>query len=183
MFGRNVLVCPVGNALFTPEEIDRSGKFVEVDWSAPKTYDVYLPAGTRWYDFWTNEVIDGGRTVAADAPISHSPIYVKEGSIIPFGPEVQYANENNYDNLEIVVYPGKDAEFLIYEDEGNNYNYEKGKYSTIPLKWNDKAKKLTIGKRYGSFDGMPASRTFNVKIAGDNNTRKVTYTGNQIVVK
>lgn len=73
MFGRNVLVCPVGNALFTPEEIDRSGRFADVDWTAPKTYDVYLPAGTRWYDFWTDEVIDGGKTIAADAPISHSP--------------------------------------------------------------------------------------------------------------
>lgn len=107
MFGRNVLVCPVGRALFTPEEIDKSGKFAEVDWNATKTYDVYLPEGIRWYDFWTGDLFDGGQTIAADAPISRCPLYVKEGSILTLGPDVQYANENKYDNIDIVVYPGK----------------------------------------------------------------------------
>ena len=183
MFGRNVLVCPVGRALFTPEEIDKSGKFAEVDWNATKTYDVYLPEGIRWYDFWTGDLLDGGQTIAADAPISRCPLYVKEGSILPLGPDVQYANENKYDNIDIVVYPGKDASFLLYEDEGDNYNYEKGKYSTILLKWDDKAKRLTIGKRSGSFDGMPLSRKFNVKIVGDDKVREIRYNGNPISVK
>ncbi|MDD6820037.1 MAG: DUF5110 domain-containing protein, partial [Prevotella sp.] len=122
-------------------------------------------------------------TIAADAPISRCPLYVKEGSILPLGPDVQYANENKYDNIDIVVYPGKDASFLLYEDEGDNYNYEKGKNSTIPLKWDDKAKRLTIGKRSGSFDGMPLSRKFNVKIVGDDKVREIRYNGNQISVK
>ena len=195
MFGRNILVCPVIDPLYTTEKIVRTdpmsgwdkqdGKreeYAPVDWNAAKTYNVYLPAGTKWYDYWTNTLLDGGQTLAAAAPLSHSPLYVKAGSILPLGPDVQYANENQYDNLDIVVYPGADATFTLYEDEGDNYNYEKGKYSTISLVWNDRSKTLTIGKRTGSFKGMPAQRTFHVKLAGKEGTA-VTYTGKAKTIK
>ena len=195
MFGHNVLVCPVIDPLYTTEKIVRTdpmsgwdkkeGKredYAPVDWNATKTYNVYLPAGTKWYDFWTGTLLDGGQTLAADAPLSHSPLYIKAGSILPLGPDVQYANENQYDNLELVVYPGADATFTLYEDEGDNYNYEKGQYSTIPLTWNDRAKTLTIGQRTGTFPGMKQSRTFRVKVI-DGTEKTVTYHGKRISVK
>ncbi len=196
MFGRNVLVCPVLNPLYTQEKIvktdEMSGwnknennngeKFVAVNWNEPKTYEVYLPAGADWYDYWTAEKLKGGQSVKAAAPISHSPLYVKAGSILPLGPDVQYANENKYDNIDIVVYPGADAQFTLYEDEGDNYNYEQGKYSTIQLSWKEKARTLTIAQRQGAFNGMPSSRTFRVKLA-DGSFQTVTYNGDTVTVK
>ena len=195
LFGHNVLVCPVVNPLYTTEKIVRTdplggwdrkdGKretYAAVDWKANKTFSVYLPAGAMWYDYWTGRRYNGGQTLTANAPISHSPLYIKAGSILPLGPDVQYANENHYDNLDIVVYPGADASFTLYEDEGDNYNYEKGIYSTIPLTWNDKTKTLTIGKRKGTFPGMLQTRTFRVKVIGGIE-KTVTYTGKGINVK
>ncbi|MCR5312347.1 MAG: glycoside hydrolase family 31 protein [Bacteroidaceae bacterium] len=197
MFGRNILVCPVLSPLYTKEKIVKTDElsgwnktesqeanagYPNVNWTEEKQYEVYLPAGTQWFDFWTEKKIEGGQNVMATVPLDHSPLYVKAGSIIPLGPDVQYANENKFDNIDIVVYPGANAEFMLYEDEGDNYNYEKGQYSTILLKWNDKAKVLTIGKRKGSFQGMLASRTFNVKVVGGKNTT-VKYSGKSITVK
>ena len=195
MFGHNVLVCPVIDPLYTTEKIVRTDPmsgwdkkenkretYAPVDWAAVKTYNVYLPAGTKWYDYWTNTLLDGGQTIAAAAPLAHSPLYIKAGSILPLGPDVQYANENQYDNLDLVVYPGADASFTLYEDEGDSYNYEKGQYSTIQLAWNDRAKTLTIGKRTGNFPGMKASRTFKVKVIGGIE-KTITYSGKAITVK
>ena len=196
MFGRNVLVCPVLNPLYTQEKIvktdEMSGwnknennngeKMMAVNWNEPKTYEVYLPAGADWYDYWTAEKLKGGQSVKAAAPISHSPLYVKAGSILPLGPDVQYANENKYDNIDIVVYPGADAQFTLYEDEGDNYNYEQGKYTTIQLSWKEKARTLTIAQRQGAFNGMPSSRTFRVKLA-DGSFKTVTYNGDTVTVK
>jgi alpha-D-xyloside xylohydrolase len=121
---------------------------------------VYLPAGT-WYEFWTGATATGGTTVTADAPLSKISLYVKAGSIIPMGPNIQYATES-IDPLEIRVYKGANGSFTLYEDEGDSYNYETGKYSTITFTWDDAGKKLSIGDRNGSYTGMPASRTFNV---------------------
>ena len=195
MFGRNVLVCPVLDPLYTQEKIvktdpmsgwDRKeGKretYAAVNWTEAKTYQVYLPAGAQWYDYWTGKKLDGGQTLQAAAPLSHAPLYVRAGSILPLGPDVQYANENKYDNLELVVYPGANATFTLYEDEGDNYNYEQGQYSTIPLTWNDRSRTLTIGKRTGTFAGMPATRTFRVRIIGGTE-KTVTYSGKAVSVK
>ena len=195
LFGHNVLVCPVIDPLYTQEKIVKTDPmsgwdkqnlkretYAPVDWTAPKTFSVYLPAGAQWYDYWTNTRLDGGQTVSAAAPLSHAPLYIKAGSILPLGPDVQYVNENKFDNLELVVYPGADATFTLYEDEGDNYNYEKGQYSTIQLTWNDRNKTLTIGKRNGSFPGMLQSRTFRVKIIGGTE-KTITYIGKSLNVR
>ena len=136
----------------------------EVKKEQPKTRSVYLPSGTRWIDFWTGESLDGGQTIVADAPIDKIPLLVKAGSIIPMGPFVQYAAEKSYDDLEIRVYPGANGSFTLYEDENDNYNYEKGQYSTITLTWNDAEKTLTLGKRYGHFPGMLKERKFSIVV-------------------
>jgi len=142
---------------------------------------VYLPKGT-WYDFWTGATVMGGAAAMTTAPLSQIPIHVRSGSILPMGPMVQYATES-VDPLEIRVYPGADGSFTIYEDEGDTYNYEMGKYSQIPLTWNNTAKTLTIGARTGSFTGMPMTRTFNVVFVGANhgNGIGVTATPDQVV--
>ncbi|MGD0461715.1 MAG: TIM-barrel domain-containing protein [Tepidisphaeraceae bacterium] len=127
-----------------------------------RSRQVYLPSGTSWYDFWSGANLDGGQTVNADAPYDSIPLYVRAGSIIPIGPEIQYTAEKPADPITLYVYEGADADFTLYEDDGLTYACEKGEFSVIPIHWNDADKKLTIGKRQGSFAGMLATRTFNV---------------------
>lgn len=151
MFGNAFLVCPI------TEYKDRSRK-------------VYLPDnGGKWFDFWTGEKYEGGTDVMADAPADVIPLFVPEGTILPLGKEMEWSGQLKDDVLEIRVYPGKDAEFTLYEDENDNYNYEKGKYSEIKFKWDDDKRVLTIDKRNGSFDGMLNIRTFNVVLVNIDN--------------
>jgi alpha-D-xyloside xylohydrolase len=127
-----------------------------------KTRKVYLPGQTAWIDFWTGETFAGGQTITAPAPIDIMPLYVKAGSTIPMGPYLQYATQKPADPIELRIYPGADGTFEMYEDENDNYNYEKGKYAIIPFSWNDKGRTLTIGDRAGAFAGMLRERTFNI---------------------
>jgi len=123
---------------------------------------LYLPASTGWYDFYTGKYFKGGQTINADAPYETMPLYVKEGSIIPCGPNVQYTAEKSTEPFTIYVYTGKDASFTLYEDEAVNYNYEKGQFSTIQFNYNEATKTLAIEKGNGSFIGMPAQRVFKI---------------------
>ena len=180
LFGRSLLVAPVVEALYTPEKIQKE---VTADWTAKKTYDVYLPQGTQWYDYWTNERLEGGQTVKADGTLAHCPVYVKAGSILPLcKKEVMNANIADWQTLDMIVYPGADATFTLYEDEGDNYNYEQGAYSTITLQWNDRKRTLTIGKREGSFKGMLENRTFRIQLPGGD-VKTVEYNGSKAEVK
>jgi alpha-D-xyloside xylohydrolase len=135
---------------------------------APKTRDVYLPEGATWFDFWSGKSQPGGQTIHADAPISHIPLFVKAGSIIPMGSRQQFTGEKPDAPIELRVYPGADGAFTLYEDEGDSYRYEQGVCATIPISWNDKAKMLTIGARKGKFPGMVRKRTFRVVWVSDN---------------
>lgn len=148
MFGKSLLVCPVTQPMYTQTVSDTIR--VE-DFSTVKSMRIYLPKNTEWYDFWTNQKHSGGQYIVKDTPIDILPLYVKAGSILPIGPEVQYSTEKSWDNLEIKVYPGCNGEFTLYEDENDNYNYEKGMYSTITMKWNDRTRMLTIENRKGEF--------------------------------
>jgi alpha-D-xyloside xylohydrolase len=125
---------------------------------------VYLP-NTHWYDFWTGQPVEGGRTFSAAAPIDRMPLYVRAGAIVPFGPDEQYASEKQ-DPIEVRVYRGANGSFDLYEDEGDNYNYEKGAHSSIPMNWNEQRHTLTIGERKGQFAGMPRSHTFRIVFVG-----------------
>jgi alpha-D-xyloside xylohydrolase len=127
-----------------------------------RTRSVYLPAGTNWYDLKTGKMLKGGQKILADAPYSDVPIYVKTGSIVPCGPEIQYATEKSADPIRLFVYTGSDGEFTLYEDENINYNYEKGKFATVKMSYNENKHELTIGKREGEFEDMPATRTFEI---------------------
>ena len=157
-----------------------------------RSREVYFPASTGWYDLYSGKYTEGAQKLSVDAPYERMPLFVKEGSIVPFGPEIQYTGEKQADVVTLYVYTGKNAEFTLYEDEGVNYNYEKGVFSTIPLKYDEQSGKLTIGETTGSFDGMLKSRTFNIvwvskqKPAAFDLSRKadetVTYEGKAIEV-
>ncbi|UAY57034.1 glycoside hydrolase family 31 protein [Arachidicoccus terrestris] len=162
--------------------------------SGVKKQKVYLPAGTSWIDFWTGEQLNGGRWIQKTVPIDIMPLFVKAGAIIPWGPDVQYANEKKWDDLEIRIYPGADGQFVLYEDENDNYDYEKGAYSEIQLDWNDKRNTLTISKRNGSFPGMLKHRSFKIVLVDEAGSgtgvslskkfnKSVTYTGQRISIK
>lgn len=199
MFGKSILVAPIINAQYTSETILKANaetgwdkkdansekKEQSVNFSEAKSTKVYLPEGTSWYDFWTNEKINGGQEIVRTTTIDQIPLYIKSGSIVPFGPQVQYATEKKWDNLEIRIYPGANGEFTLYEDENDNYNYEKGIFSTITFTWNDAKKSLTINDRKGSFPGMLTTRKFNVIVvaASEKKDKAVTYSGKKVVVK
>ena len=131
------------------------------------TRNVYLPRA-RWYDFWTGSAIDGGRMFDAAAPIDRIPLYVRAGAIVPMGPDEEWSDQKPEDPIELRIYPGADADFTLYEDENDSYNYEKGAYATIPLHWDDAKHVLTIGERKGSFPGMLRDRVFNVIVVREN---------------
>ena len=124
---------------------------------------VYLPAGNIWIDFWTGKRLKGGQSIVAQAPLEKLPIYVRAGSIVPYGPRVESA-AGKPDPIDLRVYTGANADFTLYEDEGDNYDYEKGTHSLIPIHWDDKSSTLTIAAREGSFPGMLDHRTFNVVV-------------------
>jgi alpha-D-xyloside xylohydrolase len=127
-----------------------------------RTRPVLLPSGTDWYDYWTGSRFKGGQTIVADAPFDAIPLFIRAGSILPLGPEEQYIGEKPSDPITLNIYPGADGDFSLYEDEGVNYNYERGAFSRIDMHWNDAAGTLTIGKRSGEFAGMLRERTFIV---------------------
>ena len=121
---------------------------------------VYLPEGV-WTDFWTGSPVTAG-SFRVEAPMDAIPLYVRAGSVLPVGPEVQYASEKPWDALQIRIYPGADGSFLLYEDEGDGYGYEQGKRSEIRFSWDDAASRLTISAREGAFPGMLAERNFRL---------------------
>jgi alpha-D-xyloside xylohydrolase len=127
---------------------------------------VYLPAAT-WYDFWTGKSIKGEQAVEASTPIDRIPLFVRAGSIVPLGPELQFASEKPADPIELRIFPGADGDFTLYEDENDNYDYEKGSFATIPFHWDDARQTLTIGNRKGSFPGMLQSRSFRVVLVSE----------------
>jgi alpha-D-xyloside xylohydrolase len=135
------------------------------------TLTSYLPENKNgWFDFWTNEKLLGGQLHTREVPLSIMPIYVKAGSILPFGPVVQSTGDNAGDTLDVRIYPGNDARFTLYEDEGDSYRYEKGLRSEIAFRWIDSKKEIVIGKRDGEFPGMKKDRYFRILMVEDGNT-------------
>ena len=153
-----------------------------VDWSATKTATKYLPKGATWYDFWTGKQYKGGQNVTLETTIDRVPMFVRAGSILPLGPEMQYVGEKKWDNLEMRVYPGANGSFVLYEDEGDNYNYEKGAYATITFEWNDSKKMLTIGDRQGNYPGMLKTRTFTF-VMPDGQQKQIEYSGSKTEIR
>ncbi len=172
MFGPAFLVSPVTEPAATMRQL-------------------YLP-DAKWYDFWTGSMVNGGRMTNAIAPLEHLPLYVRAGSILLLGPDEEWSTEKAADPIEIRIYRGADGDFSLYEDENDNYNYEKGAYATIPLHWDDGAHSLTIGDRKGQFPGMLENRTFHVVLVRPNHgvgvnpadeiDQTVQYSGKQITV-
>ena len=172
MFGKSFLIAPVIEPGVT-------------DW------DVYLPKSAIWYDFWTGKRFSGGQTIKTAAPRHRIPVFIKAGSIVPMGKFLQYTSEKPIDTLEIRIYAGADGQFTLYNDEGNNYNYEKGKYTLVPLKWNEERQMLTIDVQQGSYAGALKKRVFNIVWVNESNgkgieissiAKSVIYSGEKITV-
>ncbi|MFC0772173.1 TIM-barrel domain-containing protein [Terrimonas alba] len=174
MFGSSLLINPVYEYKQTSRE-------------------VYLPKSAGWYDLYSGKWYAGGRKIVANAPYEKLPVFVKAGSIIPFGPELQYTSEKPADTITLNLYTGADASFNLYEDEGTNYNYEKGAFSIIPIKYSEAVKTLTIDNRKGSFNGMLQKRIFRINIISPAKTKsldftascdkEITYEGKNLTIK
>ena len=195
MFGSSILAAPIVEAQYTQEKIIRedamtgwerkevSGESAaQADWGGTKTATKYLPKGANWYDFWTGKLYKGGQNVVLTTTLDKVPMFVRAGSILPLGPEMQYVGEKSWDNLEIRIYPGADGEFSLYEDEGDGYNYEQGYYSNIIFTWTDRTRTLHISARQGGYKGMLLDRKFTL-VLPDGTTRTIDYNGNQIELK
>ena len=196
MFGRNILAAPILVPQYTQEKIIREDAMTgwdrktvtdgspvgTTDWTQPKTITKYLPKGATWYDFWTGRSYKGGQSVTLQTALDRVPMFVRAGSILPLGPEMQYVGEKSSDHLELRVYPGADGTFTLYEDEGDGYNYEKGVYSTIDFSWNDRTRTLTIADRQGAYPGMSAKRKFTV-VLPDGRQTEADYDGSKTEVK
>ena len=196
MFGHNILAAPIVDPLYTEEKVIRedamtgwdrknvgeeNARYGVPDWNASKTVYKYLPKGATWYDFWTDQSFKGGQTMPIQSSFDRVPMFVRAGSILPLGPEMQYVGEKSWKNLELRVYPGANGAFSLYEDEGDNYNYEKGVYTLIPMTWNDKTQTLTIGQRQGQYPGMLSQRTFTI-VLPNGKVQTVDYNGQEISV-
>ncbi len=197
MFGRSILATPILDPQYTEEKIfkedamsgwdKKDGKIEQleegkIDFSEEKTATKYLPKGANWYEFYTEKLYKGGRNVTFTTTIDRTAMFVKAGTILPLAPVMQYAQQSQWDNLDIIVYPGSNAVFTLYEDEGDNYNYERGVYSTITMKWNDSRRTFTVETRQGQFPGMLQNRKFNIRIAGTEAVKTVDYNGNAVSV-
>ncbi|MDD4991125.1 MAG: glycoside hydrolase family 31 protein [Paludibacter sp.] len=172
MFGSSFLVAPVTKPGIT-------------------MWNVYLPQTVQWYNFWTGKRFDGGQTVKTLAPLNSTPVFVKAGSIIPMGKLIQYTGQKLSDTIEIRIYKGANGKFNLYEDEGNNYNYEKGNYTIIPFEWNEKNQCLLIGNRQGKYAGFLKKRLFNIVLVSESEglgtfvsplKKKVIYKGKKIEI-
>ena len=196
MFGHSILAAPIVNPQYTEEKIIRTDAMTgwdrqdvkgqkedgsNINWLEKKSTTTYLPKGTLWYDFWTSKRYKGGQSVTVETTLHQVPMFVRAGSILPLGPEMQYVGEKKWDHLELHIYPGADGTFTLYEDEGDGYRYEEGIYTTITFHWNDKARKLTIGQRKGQYPGMLQHRKFTI-IWPDGSSQVVAYDGNEITI-
>jgi alpha-D-xyloside xylohydrolase len=173
MFGPSLLINPVCGYKQTSREL-------------------YLPKSAGWYNLYSGKFYPGAQKINADAPYERMPVFVKAGSIIPFGPELQYTSEKPADTITLNVYTGASTSFNIYEDEGTNYNYEEGAFSIIPIKYNEVTKTISIGERKGSFNGMLQKRIFHINVISprkaksldfDASDKEVIYEGRKITIE
>jgi alpha-D-xyloside xylohydrolase len=174
MFGPALMACPVG-------------------YYKARNRSVYFPEQCGWYDLYTGEYIQGGQRLVVDAPYECIPVYVREGAIIPFGPEMEWSDEKQAELINLYVYAGQNGAFQLYEDEGVNYNYEKGKYATIDITYDDASRTVKIGACKGQFPGMLKQRRFNVVLISKDAPKAlnlenpegklVQYNGKEISVK
>ena len=156
MFGPALMACPVG-------------------YYKARNRSVYFPKQCGWYDLYTGEHIDGGQSLIVEAPYERIPVFVREGSIIPYGPEIQYADEKPAELITLYVYAGSNGTFQLYEDEGTNYNDEKGKYATIDITYTDASKTLLFGQRQGTFKGMLKERRFQIVYVTKERPRELSF--------
>lgn len=174
MFGPALMACPVG-------------------YYKARNRSVYFPEQCGWYNLYTGEHLEGGQRLVVDAPYEQIPVFVREGAIIPFGPEMQWSDERPAELINLYVYAGQNGSFQLYEDEGTNYNYERGKYATIDITYDDATRTLSFGARKGQFPGMLKNRRFNVVLVSSDQAKPldldnpdglmVSYNGKPVTIR
>jgi alpha-D-xyloside xylohydrolase len=182
MLGPALLVNPVTQPMYyAAQTIPLNG--------VSKSRSVYLPKGADWYDFWTGKRYAGGQTIIADAPLEMLPLFVRSGSILPIGPDIQHTGEGKDTPIDLYIYAGQDGQFTLYEDEDDNYNYEQGFFAKIRMNWNEQSHQLTIDPREGNYHGMPASRAFRLILVNQTNEQtdatqslNIVYSGQKTVI-
>ncbi len=172
LFGSSILVYAVTHPMY----YEADNRILDKE----KKMRCYLPEGAGWYDYWTNEYYEGGREVIVDTPIDKIPLFIKAGAILPVVNGTQYADEKSAIPMVIQVYSGANGSFVLYEDEGNNYNYEEGAYSTILFEWIDEKRQFIIGTRRGEFEGMEHTRKFRLQV--NEKVVDVTYNGGKAFI-
>jgi len=174
MFGPALMACPIG-------------------YYKARNRSVYFPEQCGWYNLYTGEHLEGGQRLVVDAPYEQIPVFVREGAIIPFGPEMQWSDERPAELINLYVYAGQNGSFQLYEDEGTNYNYERGKYATIDITYDDATRTLSFGARKGQFPGMLKNRRFNVVLVSSDQAKPldldnpdglmVSYNGKPVTIR
>ena len=143
-----------------------------------RSREVYLPCGCAWYSYDGQRRFEGGRSMTAPAPLDAIPLYVREGSILVCADGMQSTAERPSE-LKIRIFPGADADFTLYDDDGVSFGYEKGEFCTVALHWDDAQRTLTIGGREGSFDSMVSRYDFTVSLCGSDECKNIEYDGNE----
>jgi alpha-D-xyloside xylohydrolase len=203
MMGKSILVAPVLDAKYTREDNkpvgemegwDKQGSGVRgqgfgagndkggIDWAAERTHRAYLPKGADWWCFATGKKFSGGQKMEFPTTLASQPFFVRAGTVLPLGPDVQFNGEKPWNDIEIRVYPGADGEGELYEDDFETYACEKGAWTRIRFTWNDKTRALTIAARNGEYEGMLKDRAFTV-VLSDGATRRVVYAGKEVNIK
>ncbi len=174
-FGPSLLVCPVTQPMYYRQE---SRPISDV----AKAREAYLPAGSQWFDFWNGSLYNGGQVALVDAPIERIPVFVRAGSIVPMTEPMQFVDEDRSAAYEIRVYTGADAAFVLYEDAGDGYAYERGEYALVLLEWDENTRDLIVRARKGSFPEMVQEREFRIVFITADGTRqcKLRYKGEEV---
>jgi alpha-D-xyloside xylohydrolase len=177
LFGPALLVCPVT----TPMYYEKNSRPIA---GSKKSREVYLPAGTKWFDFWTNQIFDGGQTISADAPLEKIPLFVRAGSILPMTGPMQFVDEIPNAPYEIRIYRGADGAFTLYEDSGDGYGYERDEFALVKFSWDEARRELTIGAREGNFPGLVQNREYRLIFISDVGvkTKAINYTGTELKI-
>lgn len=178
LFGPSLLVCPVTHPMY----YDQGSRAIN---SVAKRREVYLPAGCEWFDLWDGRLFEGGQGVAVDAPLDRIPVFIRAGSIVPMTQPMQFVDEVRNAAYEVRVYTGADASFVLYEDAGDGYAYENGKYGQVLIEWNEQSGHLVLNAREGSFPEMVKEREYHILLRSADGTRQLSllYKGDEICLR
>jgi alpha-glucosidase (family GH31 glycosyl hydrolase) len=142
---------------------------------------VYLPAGS-WFDFWTDERVEGGREIDRAVDLTTTPIYVRAGAVLPMGPVKQFTAQPGDGPLSVTMYPGADGRLDLFEDDGTSFEYRRGNWMGMSMAWEDRRRRLTVSLTEGSRMRPPLVRDLEVRVAGQKTVQSARFSGRPLVI-